>query len=572
MNETEWVIGADPTADVWLEHPDISGFHCRITQTSSGFMLEDLNSTNGTFCNGHRVQSAVVSVTDDIQLASRVPMPWPIRGLAQRVIGIGYAPENHCRLTDDSVSGRHAEMIVDPNGQLVLRDLGSTNGTWIGQRSITAVVLKPTDTFRAGLVDLTPEMVLKQAGLPKELAQPGVNSGLSETHHQGASIGTMLVLIGIPVVIGIMCMLLVFRSVLNHSPKTTQGDVPVAVASVVETRPGKKQPEKLDEANRGNPGESDDIKITSPLSQGESGNSSQSNGQTAETVAAAEASSQDKLPATGLQAVRQAMFLIIAKLDGQSFDFATAWAVKPDVLVTNAHVIESIQRNGFSVSAIHISSGAEVSIASVGYHPKYLGMRKELLDLTSKVEQQLQEVEHARESSLSEQEVKSRIKSISEIKQQIPWKERAVDACDVGWIQLAPQSLSPMSQLVPKSIAMQKNKELRLVNTLIEKDSAVFDPEDKRVVGFVRLRAAEPVLHEDTSTPQRWKSRFESDEFSYYVFDGCPIVDLRGRLVGMYRGAERQLVADQEATEKIDMIAPDVINETLNSLPPRTSQ
>ena len=47
-------------------------------------------------------------------------------------VRIGSAPDNDLVLTDRAVSRRHAEIRMTPNG-LLLRDLGSTNGTFINR-------------------------------------------------------------------------------------------------------------------------------------------------------------------------------------------------------------------------------------------------------------------------------------------------------------------------------------------------------------------------------------------------------------------------------------------------------
>lgn len=46
------VVGRDPACDIVLDYPNVSRRHCRITQNGQGFLLEDLNSRNGTFLNG----------------------------------------------------------------------------------------------------------------------------------------------------------------------------------------------------------------------------------------------------------------------------------------------------------------------------------------------------------------------------------------------------------------------------------------------------------------------------------------------------------------------------------------
>jgi hypothetical protein len=57
------------------------------------------------------------------------PAPYPLR--------IGRDPANGLRLTHDTVSRLHAELMME-NGVWILRDLGSTNGTTVNGRRVTS--------------------------------------------------------------------------------------------------------------------------------------------------------------------------------------------------------------------------------------------------------------------------------------------------------------------------------------------------------------------------------------------------------------------------------------------------
>jgi len=53
----ENLIGRDPAVRVRLDHPSVSRRHARISITATRVTIEDLNSRNGTFVDGHRIQS-----------------------------------------------------------------------------------------------------------------------------------------------------------------------------------------------------------------------------------------------------------------------------------------------------------------------------------------------------------------------------------------------------------------------------------------------------------------------------------------------------------------------------------
>ncbi|MCB1769131.1 MAG: sigma 54-interacting transcriptional regulator [Candidatus Competibacteraceae bacterium] len=68
-------------------------------------------------------------------------------------VRIGAAPDNDVVLSDRAVSRRHAEILMTPNG-LLLRDLGSTNGTFINGVQITEAYIPPDAECRLGYSQL----------------------------------------------------------------------------------------------------------------------------------------------------------------------------------------------------------------------------------------------------------------------------------------------------------------------------------------------------------------------------------------------------------------------------------
>jgi len=64
------IIGRDASCEVIIADRQISRFHARVMPSSSGIILEDLGSKNGTFCNGKKVDnSLVLQDGDTIQVA-----------------------------------------------------------------------------------------------------------------------------------------------------------------------------------------------------------------------------------------------------------------------------------------------------------------------------------------------------------------------------------------------------------------------------------------------------------------------------------------------------------------------
>src|SRR2546423_8247916 len=62
------VIGRREDCDLRIPLGEVSRKHCRILRDGDSLKLEDLGSSNGTFLNGQRVQEALLSPGDTIQV------------------------------------------------------------------------------------------------------------------------------------------------------------------------------------------------------------------------------------------------------------------------------------------------------------------------------------------------------------------------------------------------------------------------------------------------------------------------------------------------------------------------
>ena len=61
-------MGRATVADLVVDAPFLSRVHCRITASADALVVEDLESTNGTFVNGRRVERAVLGDGDRLTL------------------------------------------------------------------------------------------------------------------------------------------------------------------------------------------------------------------------------------------------------------------------------------------------------------------------------------------------------------------------------------------------------------------------------------------------------------------------------------------------------------------------
>src|SRR6478735_4732615 len=98
------------------------------------------------------------------------------RRLGER-LSVGAARDNDLVLPDDTVSRHHCELVREARGVLV-RDLGSTNHTRVGQAVVREAVIEVGTTLSVGGVDLMLQSEASPASVPP-----------SESPHFGAALG-----------------------------------------------------------------------------------------------------------------------------------------------------------------------------------------------------------------------------------------------------------------------------------------------------------------------------------------------------------------------------------------------
>src|SRR6478752_4471569 len=64
LETEELVVGTSATADLVLTDATVSRYHLRLQVLADGYLVSDLESTNGTRLDGRRVRAAYVDVGD----------------------------------------------------------------------------------------------------------------------------------------------------------------------------------------------------------------------------------------------------------------------------------------------------------------------------------------------------------------------------------------------------------------------------------------------------------------------------------------------------------------------------
>ena len=180
----------------------VSSLHVEIRYGAAGWLLTDLGSLNGTFLNGRRVTGAALLKAGDVIGLSETGPRIAVAALAERPtatipehrgtdtlperlperhtprearaygvtlldaatgrrheargvrirLGRGRECEVHAVPSSDTIVSRvHAELSVGPSGALVIRDVGSANGTFLnGERVVAPIPIRLGDRIMLG--------------------------------------------------------------------------------------------------------------------------------------------------------------------------------------------------------------------------------------------------------------------------------------------------------------------------------------------------------------------------------------------------------------------------------------
>ena len=103
---------------------------------------------------------------------------------------IGRVEDNTFQIAEASVSSHHCEILLRGN-DVVVRDLNSTNGTFINGEKVTETVIKPNQILRLGQIEMRLETDAPPAPTKKHLDQTLVmQRGVSLNElEQGARVG-----------------------------------------------------------------------------------------------------------------------------------------------------------------------------------------------------------------------------------------------------------------------------------------------------------------------------------------------------------------------------------------------
>jgi ABC-type multidrug transport system ATPase subunit/pSer/pThr/pTyr-binding forkhead associated (FHA) protein/ABC-type multidrug transport system permease subunit len=160
-------IGRDAVqCEVILSRDFVSRLHCSVAPGPGGVVIRDANSKNGVYVGGERINERLLGEGDVIALGdararhfgfSRTSRPNRRASLlpVKPLYTIGRTLDNDLPFpADPTVSSRHARVRPDFGGQVLLEDLGSSNGTYVNGLPVKRAAIGPDDIVRIGSMEL----------------------------------------------------------------------------------------------------------------------------------------------------------------------------------------------------------------------------------------------------------------------------------------------------------------------------------------------------------------------------------------------------------------------------------
>jgi len=181
-------IGRSSTNDIVISDATVSSQHAIISiLDTKEVKIKDLNSMNGTYVNGRRITTETTISASDVIKVGNSTLDWvkylnekkpnpPVIIIDESVVKtrktIG-RDKGDIVLNHSDVSSNHAQLIKKVNGDILIADSGSVNGTYVNGQKISIQILRPGDrVLIANKYPLDWQSVFKEDVLPPSIPKP----------------------------------------------------------------------------------------------------------------------------------------------------------------------------------------------------------------------------------------------------------------------------------------------------------------------------------------------------------------------------------------------------------------
>lgn len=176
VTEKLYCIGSGPDNQLVIQDDSVASLHAKLIAEDNKFLFKDNNSPSGCFINGQRITQKEILPGDIIRLgqvelivldprrlheqgAPSESAPWRLVSDSSWLPGktfivpiesaviIGRSDQCDITIPGSHLSRRHAELRIQGSA-LHIKDLGSANGTYLNDKSITEAVAQNGDRLR----------------------------------------------------------------------------------------------------------------------------------------------------------------------------------------------------------------------------------------------------------------------------------------------------------------------------------------------------------------------------------------------------------------------------------------
>jgi pSer/pThr/pTyr-binding forkhead associated (FHA) protein len=131
-------VGREPTNDIVIAQESVSRYHLQIKREKTGYRVEDVGSTNGTYLNGEKLEAPAALAPDDVLSVGTAQLHYVRRPLPEQGQD---AIQTRALALDDALTGELVNAIADSLRRATLRPTTHRLGTGLEPGSLRDHVL-----------------------------------------------------------------------------------------------------------------------------------------------------------------------------------------------------------------------------------------------------------------------------------------------------------------------------------------------------------------------------------------------------------------------------------------------
>lgn len=195
LKKNRMTIGRNVSSDIVITEAGVSGHHATLEYRGGYYFLKDEGSTNGTFVDGKKISTYKLGGGEIVRLGHASKLEYqlivgptqqvlrlvPIAGgnpvdLKEGVTSVGRDGSSDIQVKSEYVSRSHATITVEDE-EILVEDLGSSQGTFVNERQVERSRLRVGDVIR--FADQRFRLVEEEVALRKPALVKGAVFGVA---------------------------------------------------------------------------------------------------------------------------------------------------------------------------------------------------------------------------------------------------------------------------------------------------------------------------------------------------------------------------------------------------------